>query len=446
MIIHVYSRRHVMNLRKNIALFSMVLVFATGMLFANGTAEQKSVAEKAGPVTITYYAWDDASHRALVDAFNASQNEIFVDAKILPAADYETKLTTLLSGRANIDCFMEKRQTDMFAQYSNGYLEPLNSYFEKTGSSTAAVDAYKSSVTIGDDIVCIPWRGGSYYTYFNKKVFEKAGIPTPDYYAQRGEWTWDKFAEVSKAITDSGNGFIGSTIYFWGSNGFFLAGQAGDQILTSDGKIDNIGNVTRQLELRKNLEDVGAMWSLIDMKVTKTHYSKQFYSGKVGMLIIGEWFPGQMNTGDKDGLLNGFTKADYGITRMPCDEEVYSTVGLPTSNHITSYSKNKDAAFKFIEWMGGAEGAKIAASFGVLPAISTDEVRAIISKNLPDESSLDYFLEKRGNNTANFSKYGSRVESAFDQLQEEFILGKLTTSQFETKFNAALKEIVDTTF
>ena len=45
--------------------------------------------------------------------------------------------------------------------------------------------------------------------------------------------------------------------------------------------------------MRKRLEDTGAMWSLIDMKVTKTHYSKQFYDGKLGMLLLGEWFPGQ---------------------------------------------------------------------------------------------------------------------------------------------------------
>ncbi|MDY0289556.1 MAG: extracellular solute-binding protein [Sphaerochaeta sp.] len=435
-----------MNLRKKSFLLGMVLVLVTGTLFAAGAAETKVAAVKEGPTTITYYTWDDASHRALIDAFNASQSEVFVDGKILASADYETKLTTLLSGRANIDCFMEKRQGDMFAQYANGYIEPLNSYFTKTGASTAAVDAYRSSVTIGDDIVCIPWRGGSYYTYFNKNVFKKAGIPTPDYYVARGEWDWEKFTEVSKAITAADPSLIGASIYFWGSQGFWMAGQAQDKVLTSDGKIDNISNVTRQLAMRKDLEDAGAMWSLIDMKVTKTHYSKQFYDGNVGMLIIGEWFPGQMTTGERDGLLRGFTKADYGITRMPCDNEVYSTVGLPTSNHITSYSKKKDASFAFIEWMGGPEGAKVAASFGVLPAISTDEVRTIIGKNLPDESSLNYFLEDRKNYTANFSKYSSRVEAMFDQMQEEFILGKINEAQFEKKFTEGLKEIVDTTF
>ena len=165
--------------------------------------------------------------------------------------------------------------------------------------------------------------------------------------------------------------------------------------------------------MRKELEEYGALVPLTYLKVTKTHYSKVFYDGNCGMLLIGEWFPGQMTTGDRDGMLKGFTSADYGITRLPCDNPTYTTQGASTNNHVTSYSKHKDAAFEFISWMGGPEAAAVAASYGVLPAVATDEVRAILSESIPDEKSLDYFLEDKDIFTANFTPYGSRVEISF---------------------------------
>ncbi|MGE4455047.1 MAG: extracellular solute-binding protein [Sphaerochaeta sp.] len=429
-----------MKPRKLLLMVTLACI-TTGLLFAAGTAET----EKDGPVVISYYTWEDGCHKALIDTFNATHSHIQVDAQILPADGYETKLTTLLSGRADIDAFMEKRQVDMFGQYSNGYLEPLDSYIAATGQPNAAVEAFKSSSVIDGDIVVIPWRGGAYYTYYNEKVFEKAGIPTPDYYVEQGEWTWEKFEEVSKAITAADPSLTGSSIYIWGGLGFYQAGQAGDDIVTPAGEIDSIENVVKQLEMRKRLEDLQAMWSLIDMKVTKLHYSKQFYDGKVGMLLIGEWFPGQMVIGRDDGLLT-YDFEDWGITRLPCDQEEYVTVGLPTGNCITTYSKKKDAAFEFINWMSGPEGAAVAASYGVLPAAPGEEARAIIAKNLPKGNSIDYFLEEKGNHTANFSQYGTRVETEFAKLQEDYLLGNITIGQFRTAFTKALNNIIETTY
>ncbi|MCY1151537.1 MAG: extracellular solute-binding protein [Sphaerochaetaceae bacterium] len=434
-----------MNLKK-LLFISSISFLTMGLLFANGSSEESDSKDmNEGPVTISYYTWDDGCHQALIDEFNKTHTDIQVDGHILASADYETKLTTLLSGRADIDAFMEKRQSDVFSQYENGYLEPLDSYIEATGSKNQAVENFKSAVTIDDGIYQLPWRGGAYFTYFNKNVFEKAGIPTPDTYVENGEWTWEKFEEVSKAIHAADSSLIGSSIYMWGSQAFFKAGQEGDSIVTADGKIDNIENVVDILEMRKRLEDEGAMWNLIDMKVTKTHYSKQFYDGNLGMLLIGEWFPGQMVTGAADGLYD-FDFEDWGITRLPCDREPYYTVGLPTSNCITSYSKKKQAAFEFINWMSGPEGSAIAAKYGVLPAASSEAAKQEIAKNLPDEKSVEYFLENRNNNTANFSPYATRVETEFAKLQEDYLLGNLTTDEFRTEFIDSLEEIIRTTY
>ena len=48
------------------------------------------------------------------------------------------------------------------------------------GVERSAVDSYKDAITVDGKVIAFPWRGASYYTYYNKKLFEKAGVPTPD--------------------------------------------------------------------------------------------------------------------------------------------------------------------------------------------------------------------------------------------------------------------------
>ncbi len=159
---------------------------------------------------------------------------------------------------------------------------------------------------------------------------------------------WDKFAEISKKLSSWGGNIYGSTIYVWGSSQLLMEAQRGKPIIDAKGKIDYDNAILRSFAMRKGLEDAKAMWPLNDMKVTKTHYSKAFYDGRAAMLLIGEWFPGFMISGRDKNLLQGFTWNDWGVTRLPCDEKSYSTFGSPTFNHVTSYAKNKEAAFKFI--------------------------------------------------------------------------------------------------
>lgn len=420
-------------------------IIGIGLVFTSCSKKDSVQTDENGRVTIQFYTWVDAVHQPLVDAFNASQDEIFVESHILPSSDYETKMTALLSGRADVDCYMQKTQSHIHSHYANGYIEPLDAYFEKTGLSDKAVQNYKDQVTIDGHIYGIPWRGAAVFTYYNKKIFEKAGVPTPDYYVERGEWTWEKFEEVANKISSGDGKVLGSSIYFWGSCAFFRSAQNKQHIVTPDGKIQMDNSVLEYLQMRKRMEAAKSMWPLVDMKVTKTHYSKQFYDGNVGMLIIGEWFPGQMISGRNDNLLQNFTWNDYGITRMPCNHSEYITSGASTFSHVTSFSKKKEAAFKFIQWISDVEGSKVTASYGILPAIINDGVKQAVANSIPDQKSLDYYLEDRQCFAANLTKYGPRVETLVDSLTEEYLFNKINDEEFDAKFRMGCQEIIDTT-
>jgi len=398
-----------------------------------------------GKTTIIYYTWDDTSIKPMIDTFNASQNEIFVDAQYLPSPDYEVKITTLLTGRTPMDAYMQKRQTDMFPHFQNGFIEPLDALLEKTGVNRVAVDAYLNSVSIDGNVVAFPWRGAAYYTYYNKKIFADRGVPTPDTFVKNGTWTWDRFADVARRVSSGDGQIYGASVYFWGSSQLIMSVQRQRSIIAADGSLDYDDAVHRWLRMRRAMEANRSMWPLVDMKVTATHYSKQFYDGQIAMLLMGEWFPGQLKSGRDQGVLQGWGWDDWALTRIPSDSDPYVTMGAPTFSHVTSYSRNKEAALKFIAWMGGPEGAKVAALAGVLPAMVDEGVKEVLAEAVPDPQSLEYFVEDKIAFPMTYNRFGSRVENLINIIQEEYLLGQLSDSQFDARLRSGLEEIVRTT-
>jgi multiple sugar transport system substrate-binding protein len=399
--------------------------------------------EPEGPVSVIFYLWDDPAYEPIIKAFNESQTEIFVDAQFIPTNEYEAKINTLLAGGAEMDGYMQKRATDIFAHYANGYLAPLDDLCKKYNFDLDAIKGYKSAITIDNKTMAIPFRGASYYTYYNKKVFEQAGIPTPDTYVENNEWTWPKFIEVAKSITAKMPDTYGGFLYTWGSNNVMPALQNGMQFVDADGNLDINDSLINCYKYRKELEAANAIMPLTETRVTKTHYSKAFYSGKVGMLIIGEWFPGFMIKGRDENQLEGFTWNDWSLTRMPCDEPTYRTFGNPTFSHIHVNSKKKDTMFKFISWMGGPEGAKIVAGAGLLPAYITDDVKNEFRKILPDDTALKYYAESKMVNTQFYNKYGSKVESELGTIMDEYLAADMSDAELKTLIEKRLKQVAE---
>lgn len=396
--------------------------------------------------TITYYLWDDPTYKNIVEAFNASQDEVFVDAKIIPAADYDNKLRTLLAGGAEMDAFMTKTAHDIYPMVENRYVEPLDDLIVKYNFDLSAMSAYERVYRIDGKVYNIPFRGAAYYTYYNKKVFEKAGVPTPDTYVEKGEWTWEKFVEVAKQIATGDGKIYGALMYFWSLNQVSPAIQRGVQFITNEGKIDiDDDSVLYSFKMRKELEQAKAIIPQAELKATKTHYSRAFWEGNVGMLLIGAWFPGQMLSARDGNLLKDYTWNDWALTRLPCNEPEYRTIDVPTFNCVHADSKKKDAAFKFIAWMGGPEGAKVVAQNGFLPAVVTPEVEEAFVSVFPDKASLKYFLEDKVVMPHWLNKYGVGIENMLGPVMEEYLLTDMSDDQLKSLINEKLQEIIEIT-
>jgi multiple sugar transport system substrate-binding protein len=429
-----------MNKRVLSAALLLTFMLYGAAAFAAGQGEGTKA---EGPTTVIFYLWDDPAYSPIIEAYNSSQNEIFVDARFIPTNEYEAKISTLLAGGAEMDGYMQKRSTDIFTHYANGYIAPLSDLCAEHGFDLDAIAGYKSAVSIDGEIVAIPFRGASYFTYYNKKIFERAGVPTPETYVGSGQWTWKKFIEVARQIKARVPEVYGGFLYTWGSNNVMPALQNGVPFVDANGKVVINQSVINSFKYRRELEEDVLIMPLTETKITKTHYSKPFYAGQAAMLIIGEWFPGFMIKGRDENLLEGYTWNDWSLTRMPCDEPEYRTFGNPTFSHVHANSKKKEAMFSFISWMGGPEGAKIVAASGLLPAYITDEVKAEFSKILPDQSALDYYTEPRTVNTQFYNKYGSKVESELASIMEEYLANPVSDGELSATIEQRLKRVAE---
>ena len=425
-----------------ISLWILPLILCSAMLWAGGDGEEN---ETEGPVKITYTMWEDPTYLNITNTFNASQDRVFAEVEQIASGDYETKIATLLAGGAPMDVYMQKRQTDMFVHAANGYIEPLDQLIADYGYDTEMIAPYIDHVTVNDVIYGIPFRGSSYYTYYNRNVFDAADEPYPEYWIERNEWTWDKFAEVSRNLASGDGKVYGSLIYTWAGNNYMPAAQRGIEIITRNGELDVDDSLFTSILIRRELEEEKAMWPLIDLKVTKTHYSQAFYGGNVGMLLIGEWFPGFMIKGRDENLLKGFTWNDWAVTRLPSSEPEYASMGSPTFNHISSRSRSKEAAFALLAWMGGPEGAVVVARNGFLPPVVTDDAAAALAESIPDETSLRYFLEKKPVNSTAYNKYGTQVSLFMGDVLEEFLVGMISADELEERIIGGLEDIIATT-
>jgi multiple sugar transport system substrate-binding protein len=306
------------------------------------------------------------------------------------------------------------------------------------------LEGYITQATINKKVMGIPFRGAGYYLYYNKKIFAQAGVPTPDVYVQKGEWTWEKFYEVAKKLSSGDGKVYGAYFHVWNQSSLMLFLQTFSPVIDSKGKIIiNDKKFLDSLRLRKKMEQEKLMPRLVDLLATRLHYSKAFYDGNVAMMPMGEWFPGMMLKGKNENLLRNYSWNDWGLTRLPCNEKNYVNIGTALWNSIYPRSNNKDAAFKFIAWMGGAEAASVIAENGFMPALITGKVRDALTASIPDAESIKYYLDTAPRAPGWLtSPYGSQVETLLGTYISKYMNSNVNEKEFMAAFHNDLKKIV----
>lgn len=293
-----------------------------------------------------------ASHQAVADTFNAQHDDIVVIIEHTPWNDYHIRLATQIAAghQASVpDVFFLAQDFGRYAE--SGVLEALDAYI--TSTSYDLSDYWPNLVenaTVNGSIYGLQRDLDMRLLYYNKAMFDAAGIGYPD-----ETWTWDEWAEAAEALTIvAPNGRteqygLGMEYGKWGQ----LVLQTGggivdDPINPSACVLDQMPAVQAVVFMSDLLENGYAMrFGTLDQAGGDT---RVFLERRVAMIV---------QNGSRAAT---FAEAgmDFDVAPLPIPEGGERVNNSGGARFVmNSASENKDAAWAFLSWLQGSQGQTI---------------------------------------------------------------------------------------
>lgn len=244
-----------------------------------------------------------------------------------------------------------------------GMLEPLDPFIDKYMNKADLDDyhpTYKDFMNYGGQTYGLFDDGDTIVMYYRTDLFEDQANKD-EYKAQTGAelgvpTTWEEFDQIAAFFTAKGGGNswgaasqrAAGQVYGWFSEEFRNRGGRFFDEETMDATLDSeagVTTLTRMLESNKNMPDGIETWGFIEVLTA-------WMSGQLAM-IGGTWPPiGRWSEGTTAEQLNWVPETQVagkvGYSVMPMGHSLHNA-GF--SLGVSADSKNKEAAYLFIQWL-----------------------------------------------------------------------------------------------
>lgn len=404
------------------------LVLAAAM--AGGSA-MGVMADEAAEVTLKWAIWDQdttAYWNDLKEAYEAAHDNVTIELIDLGSSDYMTVLATQLSGDTSaFDVVTIKDVPGYATLVQKNVIEPLDSYIEASEIDLAKYSGTTDQVTVDGSLYELPFRSDFWVVFYNKDIFDRAGLDYPT-----NDMTFEEYDELARAVASDefGNEVYGTHYHTWRSDVQLFGVLDGEHTIL-DGSYENF---KPYYEMVLGQEADGICRTYTDLKTEGLHYSAAFSGGDVAMMNMGSWFIATMMTNLESGEYDSSLCGNWGMVKYPHAEgvEAGSTLGTITGISMTTGCSDKDAAWDFIQFVSGEEGAEVLASSGNFPAIMNDDIAEIIS-------GLDGFptddASKEALNVSNlylevpYAENVSEINSILDSYHGSIMSGEMTIDE-----------------
>lgn len=326
---------------------------------------------EAGEVRVTvaeYSAKTGPYFEEVKKEFEAKNPGITVKFEVVPWDVLLQKLTTDITAGTNADLsIIGTRWLIDFVQQD--VAEPLDSHITPDFKDRF-IDTFLSPSIMDGKTYGLPIAASARALYYNKELFEKAGIAKPPA-------SWTELQEDARKIKALGSGSFGfglqgkeieTDVYY-----YYAMWSQGTEILNKDGT-SGLGTpgALEAAKLYKSMIDEG----LTEPGVTSNNredVQNLFKQGKVGMMITAPFLSNQI----KDEAPN----LKYGVAAIPAGPTgARGTYGVTDSIIMFKNSKNKDEAWKLLDFLFTTEQrAKFTQGEGFLP----------VNK---EEAKMDYYV------------------------------------------------------
>ncbi|WMC91573.1 ABC transporter substrate-binding protein [Kineothrix sp. MB12-C1] len=311
---------------------------------AKESSEEQNTAVQAEAEPITIQFWnaftgtDGDVLREIVDQYNEENDKgITIEMDIMPAASLEEKLPAAIASKT-APALIIRGNFDTATYTNNGIISPLDDFFEVTGTDKGNFnEAPIEALQYNGSQMMIPMQVHSTFLYWNKELFEAAGLDP-----ETPPATWDEVAEYAGKVADPSRKIYGVGFPISGAPSYFNAmfKANGGDVFSEDGTksvLDSAENL-KTLEYIQGLVKEG----YAPVGSTGADTDNLMLAGQMGIYCSGPW------------LINGLREAeiDFGVTGMPAGDEraagVIEVQGFAVTS--TSSEAEKAAAYDFIAY------------------------------------------------------------------------------------------------
>jgi multiple sugar transport system substrate-binding protein len=315
----------------------------------------------SGPVSLLVFGAPEElqAFRNLVTSFARLQPGI--EMKLIEASDREdllARLSTSFAGGAPPDLFLLNYR--FYAQFAaKGVLEPVqdrldaSNAFQQRDFYPQALEAFR----LGGKLTCMPQNISSLVVYYNRSMFRQAGVPEP-----AAGWSWDQMVTAAKALTGDADSdgridrhglgvdpeIIRLAPFVWSAGGRLVDDTARPTAFALE-RPAAVAALQRFLDLRRVHQVVPSQ-----AEVEAEDLEARFQNGRLGMVL---------SSRRSTPTFRQITTFHWDIAPLP-------QLGQPASvlhsdaYCMTTASRNKDAAWRFLEFALGPEGQRITAATG----------------------------------------------------------------------------------
>ncbi len=294
-----------MSLRQSLFVAACLAAFSAPA-FADTTVTFLHVSDNANMVSL----WDQ-----IAKDYEAQHPGVKIEVKYLENEAFKAKLPTMLqSDDSRPSLFYSWGGGVMDAQAKAGYLKDITADVASVEAnlSPTAVEAFKAD----GKAVGVPWDTGEVVFYYNKKLFEKAGVKAEDIK------TWDDFLAAVKKLKAAGITPISVgagekwPMHFYYS---YLIMRIGGEHALADAKAGKDGGFKSPtfVEAGKRLRELAALEPFQPGYLSTKHAESTgvFADGKAAMDLMGEWLIGMQASTSASG--KGLPEDDIGIMSFP---------------------------------------------------------------------------------------------------------------------------------
>ena len=247
---------------------------------AEGTTGETAKASEAagGQTTLKWSVWDIGSttyYQPLIDAFEKEHPDVKIEMVDLGSTDYQTVLATELTGSgSDFDVVTVKDVPGYMTLVNKGVLEPLDSYIQSSGVDLTQYKGLTDQITVDGKLYQIPFRNDFWVLFYNKDIFDKAGVPYPT-----NDMTFEQYDALAKSLTATtpGQEVYGAHYHTWRS-AVQLFGVLDGKNTILDGKYEFL---KPYYEMILGEQEDGVCQDYATLKTSGLHYSGAFAQGNV---------------------------------------------------------------------------------------------------------------------------------------------------------------------